>query len=419
MKSVEEHYAEVMSLGAPLTPRPVAVTSARGLVLAHDTRALVSIPAFTNSAMDGFAVRADDVVVGKEIPVRGDIAAGETDAAVLEPGTALRIMTGAPLPTGADAILQVELTEDAGANMRTESPTSIIPTETVRTGLHVRHAGEDIQAGDTAFAAGTALSPAHISALVAMGHAEVPVHPRARVGVLTTGAELRASGESLGAGQIFDSNGPLVAQLAEERGATTVSRAIHTDNVDDFLRQLAELAEHVDLIVTTGGVSAGAFDVVKAALLAEGVQFVKVAMQPGKPQGYGTVADTGGRRIPIVCLPGNPVSVFVSMQLFGLPLIDALMGRPVRELSERFVPETVGKGWHRQAGRVQFMPCRRDDDGAIAPASSGGSGSHLIGSLPWATGLARIEADVAEVGAGETIPVLWLNVDRWLSETAG
>ena len=408
MKLVEDHYRDVVALGRALPAKTVAVGRARGLVLAHDLRAKLSIPAFTNSAMDGFAVRADDVVVGHALPVTGEIVAGETRVPTLQPGTTLRIMTGGMMPAGADSVLQVEFTEHAEDMMHTDSPDSIVPTREVQPGTHVRHEGEDIRAGDLAFSAGTPLAPAHISALVALGYADVEVHARPRVGVLTTGAELKAPGETLETGQIPDSNGPLVVQLVEERGAVALARTIHTDEVEDFLHQIALLADDVDLIVTTGGVSAGAYDVVKAALLSHGVEFTKVAMQPGKPQGFGTILSASGRTVPIVCLPGNPVSVFVSMQLFGLPLIDVLTGHPARELHERFVPETVGDGWRRQPGRVQFMPCRRMDDGGIAPASSGGSGSHLIGSLPWATGLAQVEADVAHVETGETVPVMWI-----------
>ncbi|MFT3943932.1 MAG: molybdopterin molybdotransferase MoeA [Ancrocorticia sp.] len=466
LKDISRHYDDVVALGAALPAVRVAVGEARGLVLAEDATARFAIPPFTNSAMDGFAVRRADVTVGEPLPVAGDIPAGCTDIPELHPGTTLRIMTGAPLPTGADAILQVELTENASTNMLPAAPAEIVPTAIPGTGEHIRYAGEDIEAGALAFAAGTVLTPAHLAALVALGHADVVVHARPRVGVVTTGDELRAPGEDLAPGQIPDSNSMLVTQLAVEAGGTSEPFACHTDTIDSFLAGLRMLADGVDLIVTTGGVSAGAFDVVKAALLSEGVVFDKVAMQPGKPQGFGTVADSTGRLVPIICLPGNPVSVFVSWQLFGRPLLDSLFGRPVPEYEDLFWPDIAGVSWSRKAGRTQFLPCvrvgagargpagaamgvwvcgdasdgglagDRNDDGAagdgsrgtaagdaagdgidsaagvrsvmgVGPATAGGSKSHLIAALPLATGLARVPAEVADVHEGDPVDVMW------------
>lgn len=445
LKDISRHYADVMALGGALPAVRIPIGEARGLVLAEDAVARFAIPPFTNSAMDGFALRVEDVTVGEPLTVVGDIPAGCTDIPDLQPGTTLRIMTGAPLPTGADAILQVELTENASANMLPEAPTQIVPTAIPGAGEHIRYAGEDIAAGALAFATGTVLTPAHLAALVALGHADVAVHARPRVGVVTTGDELRAPGEELAPGQIPDSNSVLVAQLAEETGAVPKTFACHTDTPESFLAGLRALADGVDLIVTTGGVSAGAFDVVKAALLSEGVVFDKVAMQPGKPQGFGTVADSTGRRVPIICLPGNPVSVFVSWQLFGRPLLDSLFGRPVPEYEDLFWPDIAGVSWSRKAGRTQFLPCVRVGAGAgglvgggatgvwvcgdaadgglvddrldggvsgdraigVGPATAGGSKSHLIAALPLATGLARVPAEVADVNEGDLVDVMW------------
>lgn len=434
LKDISRHYADVMALGTPLPTRRVPIGEARGLVLAEDATARFAIPPFTNSAMDGFALRVEDVTVGEPLAVTGDIPAGCTDIPDLEPGTTLRIMTGAPLPAGANAILQVELTEDPSTNMLPHPPARIVPTAIPASGEHIRYAGEDIAAGALAFAVGTALTPAHLAALVALGHADVAVHARPRVGVVTTGDELRAPGEEIVPGQIPDSNSVLVTQLAAEAGATPETFACHTDTTDSFLTGLRALADGADLIVTTGGVSAGAFDVVKAALLSEGVTFDKVAMQPGKPQGYGTVADSTGRHVPIICLPGNPVSVFVSWQLFGRPLLDLLFGRAVPKYEEMFRPDVAGVSWSRSAGRTQFLPCVRVGDGAggwvddrpdggatggwvsnaadmnangVGPATTGGSKSHLIAALPLATGLARVPAEVANVNEGDPVDVMW------------
>ena len=421
LKDISRHYADVMALGGGLPVVRVPVGEARGLVLAEEAVARFAIPPFTNSAMDGFALRVEDVRVGEPLTVTGDIPAGCTDIPELDPGTTLRIMTGAPLPTGADAILQVELTENATVNMLPEAPDEIVPTAIPAAGEHVRYAGEDIAAGAPAFAGGTVLAPAHLAALVALGHADVAVHARPRVGVVTTGDELRAPGEDLAPGQIPDSNSVLVAQLAAEAGAIPETFACHTDTPEAFLAGLRALADDVDLIVTTGGVSAGAFDVVKAALLSEGVMFDKVAMQPGKPQGFGTISDSTTRRVPIICLPGNPVSVFVSWQLFGRPLLDSLFGRAAPKYDDLFHPAVAGVSWSRRAGRTQFLPCVRvgsgangtagntsgDKAGGVGPATTGGSKSHLIAALPLATGLARVPAEVANVNEGDPVDVMW------------
>ncbi|MCI1896332.1 MAG: molybdopterin molybdotransferase MoeA [Ancrocorticia sp.] len=405
MKAVPDHRADVVALSGALPVISERVTHARGLVLVQDLPSLLSIPRFDNSAMDGFAVRAADVRCGAPLPVRGESAAGQEKVKPLEPGTAMRILTGAPMPEGADAVLQLELTEEGSASMEGAAPARITPTAEVSSGTHVRHAGEDVMAGDTIFRAGTELTATHIAALIACGYGEVPVHKRPRVGVVTTGEELRPAGSSVAVGQIPDSNGPLVVQLIEERGGTAVHHLCASDTVATFRAEIARIAGEVDLIVTTGGVSAGAYDVVRETLT--GVTFTKVAMQPGKPQGFGKILDANGRAVPVVCLPGNPVSVFVSTELFVLPLLDAMLGRHVPSYDEMFTAEIVDSGWHHKPGRAQFMPCTRAT-GGIVPAGPGGSASHLVGSLPLARGLARVEADATEVRAGDTLPVLWI-----------
>lgn len=408
LKEVCRHYADVVGLAVPTPATQIPLADARGLVLSEDVAARFAIPPFTNSAMDGFAVRAADVAPGVPLQIEADIAAGSHSELPLTPGSAQRIMTGAPLPDGADAILQVELTEDAANNMLPAAPESVTPTATLAAGTHVRPAGEDIAVGSPAFAAGTRLTPAYLAALAAIGYAEAPVHTRPNVGIIATGDELRAPGEALAAGQIPDSNSVLLRHLVAESGATPVPFTCHSDTVETFLAGIREVVDGVDMIVTSGGVSAGAFDVVKAALRTLGVEFTKVAMQPGKPQGFGLLRDSAGRAVPIICLPGNPVSVFVSWQLFGRPLLGAIFGEPAGSYESLFHTARVGTGWSRKPGRTQFLPCIFDRDGAVAPATSGGSKSHLIAALPLATGLARVPADVAQVRPGDLVDVLVL-----------
>lgn len=409
MKEIAEHFADVMALGSATRSTRTPIDEARGLVLADDVTARFSIPPFTNSAMDGFAVRASDVAPGTTLEVTADIPAGGHSDLPLAPGTAQRIMTGAPLPEGADAILQVEFTEDAAHNMLAAAPATVTPASSAANlseGANVRPAGEDIAAGAPAFAAGTRLTPAHLAALVAIGYADVPVHARPRVGIIATGEELIAPGYELAPGQIPDSNSVLLRHMVAESDATPVPFTCHSDTQQTFLAGITDVIDHVDMIVTSGGVSAGAFDVVKAALRSLGVQFTKVAMQPGKPQGFGLLTDSGGRRVPIVCLPGNPVSVFVSWQLFGAPLLARLFGLPSRSYESMFRPAIAATGWSRKPGRTQFLPCIFNDDGEVSPATSGGSKSHLIAALPAATGLARVPAEVAEVQPGDQVDAL-------------
>lgn len=419
-KTAEQHYNDVISLGQPLPAAEVAVSQARGLVLVEDVYALHSVPPFTNSAMDGFAVRTVDVVPGQALAVTDDVPAGRADVPSLAPGTAIRVMTGAQIPIGADSILQVELTENPEQNMLTAPPAQIVPTAKPKLGAHFRLEGEDIQAGQLAFRAGAELTSAHLASLVSLGFSSATIHRRPLVGILTTGDELAAPGQSLEPGHVPDSNTALVSALVAERGGAPRMIGIRGDDPNGFAERLREAAAQVDLIITTGGVSAGAFDVVRAAMSDDGVVFEKVAMQPGKPQGWGNISQSAPHTskdfdfptipthvVPILCLPGNPVSVFVSMQLFGLPLIDALMGRPTRSFDALFTPETLGAGWLHKTGREQFMPVMRDANGNVVPAHQGGSKSHMIATLPYATGLARVPADAAEVRAGETIGVLW------------
>lgn len=433
MKDVADHYRDVVALGEPLPESTVPIDEALGRVLVEDIRARFAVPPFTNSAMDGFAVRADEVREGHALRVSDDIPAGRTDIPVLPACCAIRIMTGAPMPEGADAVIPVENTQDAGANMAPDPPARIVPTATVPAGANVRRRGEDINEGDLLYPSGTHLTAAHLSALVSVGYGQVAVRSQVRVGVITTGEELREAGADLALGQIPDSNSILLAGMVREAGAVPLVRAFHADTVEDFMRDLQDILDQVDLLITAGGVSAGAFEVVKAALRAYGVEFVKVGMQPGKPQGCGVLEPAGhsARRIPILCLPGNPVSVFVSWHLFAVPLMRALAGEPPVDFDALFTTVRAGTGWSRKPGRVQFLPvtarerkvtigeCNRDERGTVAPdgvliypSSHGGSKSHFVASLAGAAALARVPAERAKVEAGDLVDVMWLGRAR-------
>jgi len=391
MRTVEEHQRVVAGLISARPAVSVPLADALGLALAEDVVAPLSLPGFDNSAMDGYAVLAADVATASaenpvKLPVAEDIPAGRTDLLTLAPGTAHRIMTGAMLPAGATAVVQVEATDGA---TDTVSIYSAVPE-----GRSVRRAGEDVTAGMTVLPAGEVLSPAALGLAAALGFAELKVLPRQRVLVLSTGTELVPPGTPLQPGQIYESNAVMLAAALREAGADVVTAPATSDDVALFRKTLAGHAKNVDLVVTTGGVSAGAYEVVKDAL-ARDVEFVKVAMQPGMPQGAGTVDGT-----PIVTLPGNPVSALVSFEVFIRPPLRAAMGLPA-ERPRRSA--TLTEKLTSPAGKRQF---RRGVLGTDEQVSSyGPPASHHLRWLATANCLLDIGEDVVELPAGSPVPV--------------
>ncbi len=397
MRSVEEHQRVVAGL---ITARPAATAElpdAAGQALSDDVTATVSLPVFDNSAMDGYAVRADDVASATndhpvKLPVAEDIPAGRTEMPTLEPGTAHRIMTGAPIPVGATAIVPVEATDGRTDVVRIDAPSS--------EGKHIRRAGEDVAAGATVLRAGQVITPAMIGLAAALGLDQLPVIPRQRVLIISTGSELVSPGKPLRPGQIYESNSPMLAAAIRDAGAEVVATAVASDDVAEFTALLDRYATESDLIITSGGVSAGAYEVVKDAFGRagdQGVEFVKVAMQPGMPQGTGRVAGT-----PIVTLPGNPVSALVSFEVFIRPALRSAMGLPdpYRPRRSAVLTETLAA----PAGKRQF---RRGvfDAAAGTVVSHGPPGSHHLGSLASANCLLDIPEEVTEIPAGSTVQV--------------
>ncbi|MFW0783188.1 gephyrin-like molybdotransferase Glp [Gordonia sp. CPCC 206044] len=407
MRSVSDHQTVVAALfGEPATVT-VPVADAHGSVLVTDVVAPIGLPGFDNSAMDGYAVRSDEISTATSespirLPVAEDIPAGRTDELTLAPGTAHRIMTGSPVPGGADAIVPVE---------QTDGGVSIVQIRaSVPAGKHIRAAGSDIEAGQTAMRAGTRLGAPQIGLLAALGITDVAVASRLRVVVLSTGSELVTPGTPLQHGQIYESNGPMLTAAATEAGAE--ARHLHyvTDDVAAFRARLDEISDEADLIITSGGVSAGAFEVVKDALAqSDDVQFVKVAMQPGMPQGCGHYPSPRGRRVPIVTLPGNPVSSLVSFEIFIRPPLRAAMGLPPhREQTTARLRSDV----RSPAGKRQFLrgELRRTDDpdGILEVDPIGPPASHHLRYLARADALIDIAADVDTVPAGTPVRVLVL-----------
>ncbi|MGW2862258.1 molybdotransferase-like divisome protein Glp [Streptomyces sp. NPDC001205] len=426
--SVDEHLDDILAAVRPLEPIELQLPDAQGCVLVEDVTVAVALPPFDNSSMDGYAVRVADVAGASEefpavLTVIGDVAAGSGELPTVGPGQAARIMTGAPLPPGAEAVVPVEWTDGgtgqgAATTMRPAGDAPEGASGEVRVHrpaearAHVRARGSDVQVGDLALRAGTVLGPPQIGLLAAIGRGTVTVRPRPRVVVLSTGSELVQPGEELGEGQIYDSNSFALAAAARDAGAiayrvgaVTDDAAVLRDTIDDQLIR-------ADLLVTTGGVSVGAYDVVKEALSSvgdedepgSGIDFRKLKMQPGKPQGFGSI---GPDHTPLLALPGNPVSSYVSFELFVRPAIRTLMGLDdVHRPTVRAVLN-ADKALSSPADRRQFLRGSHDaDTGTVSPV--GGSGSHLIAALALADCLIVIPEDTTSAEPGSEVEVILL-----------
>ncbi|WP_322937761.1 molybdopterin molybdotransferase MoeA [Nocardioides bizhenqiangii] len=360
--SVERHLERVLGLVAPLAPVTVPIGDAGGLVCPADVPAPISLPRFDHAAMDGYAVRAADVADAAPatpvvLPVAGVVAAGDAAQPTLVPGTAWRIMTGAPVPEGADAVVPFEWTDRGRETVRIDAA--------VPAARHVRLAGEDVGEGRVAVAGGTKLAPRHLALLAAVGTATVAVHPPPRVAVVVTGQELAVPDAELAdlPAHVPDSNSVALAAAARAAGARVVSFGPVPDDPQLLLDQLAEAAEVADLVVTTGGVSAGDHDVVKAALRdREGFWFGSVAVKPGRPQGAGAVTATGGRQVPVVSLPGTPVAAYSSFRLFAEPAIRALAGQSPRAVGRALLEAPVEVA----ADRTLVLPAAYVAPGRVA-----------------------------------------------------
>ena len=403
MRSVEDHLRNVLDGVLPLSPIDVNLLDAQNCVLAEDVSAPWPLPPFDNSAMDGYAVRVSDVASASldspvTLRVIDDVPAGFRASVSVREGTAIRIMTGAPLPEGAEAIVPVEGTDAGMPQVKVHRP--------VVRGQHVRRRGDDVSLGEVVAKAGAVLGPREIALLAAVGRGRALVHPKPRVVVLSTGSELVEPGEPLQPGLISDSNGVSMAAAAVEAGAVAYRVGPVKDDAPTLLSTLEDQLVRADLIVTTGGVSAGAYDTVKAVLSRLGsVEFTKVAMQPGMPQGHGVL---GPDRTPIFTLPGNPVSAYVSFEVFVRPVIRRLLGhadiyRPVvRAVCAETLTSPAGK---RQFARAVLSV----EDGRFVVRAAGGQGSHMLGGLSRANALVVVPEQVTEVKAGEAVAVLRLD----------
>jgi molybdopterin molybdotransferase len=402
LRPVEEHITRILDVVAPLSPLDLTLPDAHGCVLAEEVASTFPLPPFDNSAMDGYAVRSQDIAAASEtspvlLPVVGDVAAGSTGAYTVQPGLTVRIMTGAPMPSGADAVVPQEWTDGGIAQVEIR--------RAAEPGRHVRRAGEDLMTGSRVLATGTHLGATQIGLLAAVGRERVMARPRPRVVVLSTGSELVDPGAALSAGKIPDSNSTLLTAAAREAGAIAFRVGIVPDDPRILLDTLEDQLIRADMVVTSGGVSVGAYDVVKEAINRIGdVTFSRVAMQPGMPQAFGVV---GPDRTPFFGLPGNPVSAYVSFEVFVRPAIRRMLG--VEPIHRPTVRARLTAPLSSPPGKRTFARATISvEQGSYVVAPVGGSGSHLIASLARANALVVVPEDVEKLDAGDAATVMLL-----------
>ncbi|CAN5360795.1 molybdopterin molybdotransferase MoeA [soil metagenome] len=385
MATVDEHVAHVASLVAlPVTTETVAIDDALGRVTADAVHSPVDLPLFRNSQMDGFAVRSADLP--GTLPIAGEVSARPSDPAALLPGTAVRIMTGAVVPEGADAVVPVEDTVVDGER---------VTIERVRTpGEYVRDRGSDVRQGDELLPAGLRLASRHLAVLAAAGISTVEVRAVTKIAIITTGSELIAPGATPVLGQVFDSNGTALAAAVRAAGAVVASRVHVGDDNAAMLQALRDATAAADLIITSGGISMGDYEVVRETLEPLGARVGTVAMQPGGPQA--TAVFEG---VPVLCFPGNPVSTQLSFEVFLAPLLRAAAGLPPALHETRHLVADVTS----VAGKRQFLRGRAGDGGTVALVA--GPSSHLVAGLAASDVLVVVPEAVTSLRAGDSVEV--------------
>lgn len=431
--------ARAAILGAipgPLAEETIDVDRALGRVLAQGVVAAITLPPWDNSAMDGYAViAADTAAASEDVPLRlavtGEVPAGGVAERAVEHDSAIRIATGAPIPAGADAVVPVEQTTplDAAGNPGARGreaagpvPAAILVHATANPGAHVRRRGSDLSEGAAILAPGAAMTPAAIALAAGAGLASLQVRRRPRVAVLATGNEIRAAGTELGAAGIPDANGPGLRALVDASGAEPIDLGIALDELEDVVGRLrVALEAGADAIVVAGGVSVGPYDIVKLAFESIGeIGLWRVAVQPGKPFAFGTAARPDGGRALLFGLPGNPVSSFVTFELFVRPAIRALAGRRdfLRPVDRAVLLDDAKKA----PGRRAFLrvTAERDSNGGPARDAQGrvrvrlsrgpaGQGSHVLSALATADALAVVPEEVDTHRGGDPVELWWLD----------
>ena len=405
--SVEDHLNRVLDGIHPLATEQTTLVNALGRTLAEAVRSVTDIPLFDNSSMDGYAVHRSDLLDASRehpvvLPVVAELAAGTMEMLRIAEGSVARIMTGAPIPAGADAVVPLEHTDQGVHRVavhRAPAPAA-----------YIRRAGDDIHANDEVLVPETILRERHLAAAASAGHAELVVNGRPRVAVISTGNELVEPGEPLQPGQIPDSNSILLQAAVQQAGGTPIPVEIVPDAVGRLADTLDRYANHVDAFLISGGVSLGAYDVVKGLLAPHNVWFGAVRMQPGKPQGFGHWLNG----VPIFALPGNPVSALVSFEVFVRPALRKLQG--LQNLSRPLAEGIAAAGWDCPPARRQYMPIvvlpAKDTEYSegerlrVRPATTRGSGSHLVASLAAADGFAVVDESIDRINEGDRVAVM-------------
>jgi len=400
LTSVEAHLDAILAMLPHPQPIELRTADGLGLILAETATCEVTLPSSDNSAMDGYALVGDDLVsASREEPVRlavvGEVVAGAQESITVARGSCVRIMTGAPIPPGADAVVPVELTVGEGDHVEFHLPAHV--------GDNIRHAGEDLLPGQELVAAGRRLAPADVALLSAAGVSRVVCVPAPRVVIMSTGDELVPADREPGPGQIRDSNGPMLAAMVKATGGLPFLTGAIPDDRGALVEAFESNLGHADLFVCTGGASAGTRDLLADVIAELGeVEAVKVAMRPGMPQVRGRIGST-----PVIGLPGNPVSSFVSFEVFVRPAIRALQGR--RDVHRPTVVARVVEALHAPSHKRGYVRVRLSRDGAAWTARpTGAQGSHIITSIAQADGLAIVPEAVTEVRVGDEVRVMLL-----------
>ena len=405
------HDVRTMVLAACAVGAPVQVTRqvAAGLVLASDVVSGENVPPFANTAVDGYAVRSSDLhTVPVELHVVGELAAGAAPSIAVAPGTAIRIMTGAPLPEGCDAVVMVEDTERVGSD-------SVRIHKSVPAGSAFRLAGSDVAVGDTVIATGTQVTPMVEGVLASVNAKTVSVYPRISVGVISTGDELVDDGSALQIGQIRESNRLMLLRLVAEAGATPVDLGIIRDDEPALEHALRTAVNErsCDVIITSGGVSMGDYDVVKAVLSRiANMQWFQIAMKPAKPFAFGTLANDRGVNVPIFGLPGNPVSSLMSFELIARPALRNMMGFGAASHRPEVMAITDEDIVRHEDGKIHFDRVRAawGSDGRVHVRRTGAQGSHQLASTSVANALIAVP-DGNGLRTGDEVVVTFLGPD--------
>ena len=413
MLSVEEAYGRIMASFGPLEPVEMALLDALGHVLAVDISSPLDLPPVANSGMDGYAVRWEDIRGAsaespRPLKVVGLAAAGHLSSQSVTPGTAVRIMTGAAVPGGADTVVPFEETDEVQRKERGQPLEEVAMLADLPLGCNVRPAGEDVTRGQLVLETGTVLRSAEVGVMASLGMERVSVIRSPVVSILATGDELVATGGPLAGGQIYDSNSSSVAALVLACGGVPRHLGIAGDNLED-LNQKLEAAAGSDLVITSAGVSKGDYDIVKDVLTQKGeMNFWSVRMRPAKPLAFGHLRSEGGKPIPLLGLPGNPVSAMVAFEMFARPAIRAMLGlgRLPRPTVEGVL---TGAIYNADGRRVYARVEVKRRNGTYYASPAGPQGSNILTSMSRANGLAVCPENLSWKKAGERVQIIMLD----------